>query len=146
MNNLLYLFDTKKRKGRPRKVDKKAMKEFSIFMIVCIIILFTLLSITVVKVVDGNNISSLFGSVVGIKKVDISYTIKDNSITLKAVKKDKDIKSISLIESSYYTFTSTYKDGIYLWDIKEKGSKLKIITINIKYTNKTIKQRIFLKR
>lgn len=146
MNNLLYLFDTKKRRGRPKKVDKKAMREFSIFMIVCIIILFTLLSITVVKVMDGNNIDVLFGSVAGIKKVDISYTIKDNNITLKAIKKDKNIKSISLVESSYYTFKTSYEDGIYLWNIKEKNNKLKIITINIKYTNKTIKQRILLKR
>lgn len=146
MNNLLYLFDTKKRRGRPKKIDKKAMREFSIFMIVCIIILFTLLSITVVKVIDGSNIDALFGSVAGIKKVDISYTIKDNNITLKAIKKDKDIKSISLVESSYYTFKTSYEDGIYLWNIKEKNNKLKIITINIKYTNKTIKQRILLKR
>ncbi|HOZ54371.1 MAG TPA: hypothetical protein PKY25_03500 [Bacilli bacterium] len=146
MNNLLYLFDTKKRRGRPRKVDKKAMREFSIFMIVCMIILFTLLSITVVKVMDNGSMDSLFGNIVGIEKVNISYTIKDNNITLKAIKKDKNIKSITLVKSPYYTYKSSYNEGTYLWNINEKNNKLRVITINIKYTNKTIKQRIFLKR
>lgn len=145
MKRFLKIFSKKPRVGRPRKVDTETKKAFSRYMIICIIILFALLSITVLKIQNQNLYSFMLGNINIEKNISISKTrINKEAIQIKINSKENvSINDISISDNnSFYTVIED-NDEITIVSLNE-GIKKVVIKINYN-NNKTSRKTIYFK-